>query len=353
MAAPAVTVGGLLGSRPEAIGLPLELLSGAAGLHRVITSPHIQKTGLALAGFDEYLQPGRVLVFGESEVRFLDALEQEVRLQALTAVFTHDVPCVLITGGWEPPPDLRAGADRSQVPLLRTAVSTPLAIAKLTAILEDSLAVREVVHGVLMDILGLGVLVVGESGIGKSECALDLVVRGHRLVADDAVEIHRRGEKDVIGTCPELTRHHMEVRGLGVINIRDLFGVASTRVNKRLELVVQLERWDPPSRRLSVGRQEDGGSQLRGDGRDNREYDRLGLDDSYYDLIGVRLPLVRMPVAPGRSIAILVEVAVRNQMLRGRGRHAARDLAARLDQALKPRDEFDAEPDDDERGDHV
>ena len=324
MSPPAVTVGGLLNSRPEATGLPLELLSGAGGVHRIITSPHIQKTGLALAGFDEYLQPGRVLVFGESEVRFLDSLEQEVRLQALDAVFTHDVPCVLITGGWEPPADLRMGADRAQVPLLRTAVTTPLAIAKLTAVLEDALAVREVIHGVLMDILGLGVLIVGESGIGKSECALDLVVRGHRLVADDTVEIHRRGEKDVIGTCPELTRHHMEVRGLGVINIRDLFGVASTRVNKRLELVVQLERWDQ-----------------------NREYDRVGLDDSYYDLIGVRLPLVRMPVAPGRSVAILVEVAVRNQILRARGRHAARDLVARLERALKAGGDVEADPDED------
>jgi HPr kinase/phosphorylase len=331
MSGPAITVGGLLNSRPEAKGLPLELLSGAGGLHRVITSPHIQKTGLALAGFDEYLQPGRVLVFGESEVRFLDALEHEVRLQALDAVFTHDVPCVLITGGWEPPADLRHGAERASVPLLRTAVATPLAIAKLTAVLEDALAVREVIHGVLMDILGLGVLIVGDSGIGKSECALDLVVRGHRLVADDTVEIHRRGEKDVIGTCPELTRHHMEVRGLGVINIRDLFGVASTRVNKRLELVVQLERWDQ-----------------------NREYDRVGLDDSYYDLIGVRLPLVRMPVAPGRSVAILVEVAVRNQILRARGRHAARDLVARLEQALKTGGEVEADPDDDiEHGGHV
>jgi HPr kinase/phosphorylase len=331
MSAPAVTVGGLLNSRPEATGLPLELLSGAGGLHRVITSPHIQKTGLALAGFDEYLQPGRVLVFGESEVRFLDSLEKEVRLQALEAVFTHDVPCVLITGGWEPPADLRVGAERAQVPLLRTAVATPLAIAKLTGVLEDALAVREVIHGVLMDILGLGVLIVGDSGIGKSECALDLVVRGHRLVADDTVEIHRRGEKDVIGTCPELTRHHMEVRGLGVINIRDLFGVASTRVNKRLELVVQLERWDQ-----------------------NREYDRVGLDDSYYDLIGVRLPLVRMPVAPGRSLAILVEVAVRNQILRARGRHAARDLVARLERALKDSGDVEADPDEDvEHGGHV
>ena len=331
MSPPAVTVGGLLSSRPEARGLPLELLSGAGGLHRVITSPHIQKTGLALAGFDEYLQPGRVLVFGESEVRFLDALEHDVRFKALEAVFTHDVPCVLITGGWEPPADLRLGADHAQVPLLRTAVATPLAIAKFTAVLEDALAVREVIHGVLMDILGLGVLIVGDSGIGKSECALDMVVRGHRLVADDTVEIHRRGDRDVIGTCPELTRHHMEVRGLGVINIRDLFGVASTRVTKRLELVVQLERWDQ-----------------------NREYDRVGLDDSYYDLIGVRLPLVRMPVAPGRSVAILVEVAVRNQILRARGRHAARDLVARLERALKAGGDVEADPDEDlEHGGHV
>jgi HPr kinase/phosphorylase len=344
---PDITVGGLLGSRPEARGLPLELLSGAGGLHRVITSPHIQKTGLALAGFDEYLQPGRVLVFGESEVRFLDALRHEVRLQALAAVFTHDVPCVLITGGWEPPGDLRQGADRAQVPLLRTSVATPLAIAKLTAVLEDALAVREVIHGVLMDILGLGVLIVGDSGIGKSECALDLVVRGHRLVADDAVEIHRRGEKDVIGTCPELTRHHMEVRGLGVINIRDLFGVASTRVNKRLELVVQLERWDPPSRLASAGRSGEGSPKPKAEAGQNREYDRVGLDDSFHDLIGVRLPLVRMPVAPGRSVAILVEVAVRNQILRARGRHAARDLANRLERALKSGGDVETDPDED------
>jgi HPr kinase/phosphorylase len=342
-----LTVGGLLSSRLDVWGLPLELLSGSGGLHRIITSPHIQKTGLALAGFDEYLQPGRVLVFGESEVRFLDALEHEVRLQALDAVFTHDVPCVLITGGWEPPADLRIGADRAQVPLLRTAVATPLAIAKLTAVLEDTLAVREVVHGVLMDILGLGVLIVGESGIGKSECALDLVVRGHRLVADDTVEIHRRGEKDVIGTCPELTRHHMEVRGLGVINIRDLFGVASTRVNKRLELVVQLERWEPPSRVAPPSRYGESAQKPAADGGPAREYDRLGLDDSYYDLIGIRLPLVRMPVAPGRSVAILVEVAVRNQILRAQGRHAARDLVDRLERVLKSAGEVETEPDED------
>ena len=294
------------------MGLPLELLSGGGGVERVITSPHIQKTGLALAGFDEYLQPSRILVFGESEVRYLESLDHEKRLNVLAAAFSHDIPCVLITGGWNPPVDLLVASERYHIPLLRTSVATPLAIAKISTLLDDALAVREVMHGVLVDILGLGVLIIGESGIGKSECALDLVVRGHRLVADDTVEVRRRGETVVIGTCPELTRYHMEVRGLGVINIRDLFGIAATRTSKRVELVVQLERWDA-----------------------TREYDRLGLDEKQYELFGVRIPLLHMPVAPGRSLAILVEVAARNQLLRTRGINAARDLAARLDRELR------------------
>ena len=341
--APSVTVGGLLQSRPEALGLRLELLSGKAGLDRVMTSPHIQKTGLALAGFHEYLQPGRILVLGESEVRYLESLDTAARTQSLWAAFSHDFPCVLITGGWDPPPELLAASERYRLPVLRTAVTTPLAIAKITAVLDDRLAVRELVHGVLIDILGLGVLIVGESGIGKSECALDLVVRGHRLVADDAVEVRRRGETAIIGTCPDLTRFHMEVRGLGVINIRDLFGVAATRISKRVELVVQLERWDPPSRSYGEAslKPEAAASQAP-------EYDRLGLDDNYFDLAGAKVPLIQMPVAAGRSLAILIEVAARNQLLRMRGRHAARDLAARLDQNLKDLEaELDVEADED------
>ena len=325
MTAPSVTVAGLLHSRPETIGLPLELLSGAAGLERTIASPHIQKTGLALTGFHAYLKPARILVFGESEVRYLESLPEERRQHTLADVLAHDIPCVLITGGWEAPRELVAASERFNVPLLRTTVQTPLAIAKISALLDDRLAVREVIHGVLMDILGLGVLIVGESGIGKSECALDLVVRGHRLVADDTVEIRRRGETVIIGACPELTRHHMEVRGLGVINIRDLFGVASTRTSKRVELVVQLERWDPA-----------------------REYDRLGLDDNVYDLLGLKVPLVSMPVAPGRSLAILVEVAARNQLLRTRGLNAARALVTRLEERLReaePEAEHEADED--------
>ena len=307
-----VTVGALLSSRPEAFGLPLDLLAGAEGLDRIITSPHIQKTGLALAGFHEYLKPGRVLVFGESEIRYLESLGVAARVAALRLALTLDFPCVLITGGFAPPAELVVEAEHARVPLLKTTTSTPMAIAKLASILEDSLAERTVLHAVLMDVLGLGVLISGESGIGKSECALDLIVRGHRLVADDTVEVRRRQEAILIGTCPELTRHHMELRGLGVINVKDLFGIASTRSSKRVELVVQLERWDP-----------------------SREYERLGLDDTFYDILGLRIPFIRMPVAPGRNIAILVEVAARNQLLRSRGHHAARALADRLDQALR------------------
>src|SRR5439155_22964485 len=182
---------------------------------------------------------------------------------------------------------------------------------KIESILEDSLAERTVIHAVLLDVLGLGILITGESGIGKSECALDLIVRGHRLVADDTVEVRRRSETILIGTCPDLTRHHMELRGLGVINVKELFGIASTRSAKRVELVVQLERWDPL-----------------------RQYERLGLDDEHDEILGLRVPLIRMPVAPGRNIAILVEVAARNQLLRARGHHAARILAARLEDTL-------------------
>src|SRR3989454_2060042 len=309
---PGVSVGALLRSRPEAFGLPLDLLAGADGLDRAITSPQIQKTGLALAGFHEYLKPGRVLIFGESEIRYLESLETAARVPSMRLALPLDVQCLLVPGGFTPPVELIVEAERAGLPWLKTGIPTPTAIAKLTSILEDSLAERTMLHAVLMDVLGLGVLIAGESGIGKSECALDLIVRGHRLVADDTVEMRRRQDTMLIGTCPELTRHHMELRGLGVINVKELFGIASTRSSKRVELVVQLERWDP-----------------------SREYERLGLDDDSYEILGLRVPLIRMPVAPGRNIAILVEVAARNQLLKARGHHAARALAERLEATLR------------------
>ncbi len=308
-----VTVADLLRDLAESRALVLELEAGAAGLERPILIPQPQKTGLALSGFDAYLHAGRVLIFGESEIRYVESLLPAERAAALQRVFAHNLPCVLVTGGFTPHPDMIAAADETSVPLLRTPASTPDAMSRLSAILDTYLAARGIVHGVLMDILGLGVLVVGDSGIGKSECALDLVVRGHRLVADDAVELRCRQQSFLIGTCPDLTRHHMEIRGLGLINVQDLFGVASTRTSKRVELVVQLERWES-----------------------GREYDRLGVDDEFYEVLGIRIPMVRMPVAPGRNVAILVEVAARNQLLRTRGHHAARRLVDRIHRQLDP-----------------
>jgi HPr kinase/phosphorylase len=322
-----VSVATLLRDLADSRALPMELLAGHAGTERRITIAQPQKTGLALSGFDAYLHTGRVLVFGESEIRYVESLTADGRTPALDRVFGHDLPCVLITGGFAPVIEIVDAANRTAVPLLQTTASTPEAMSRLSAILDTYLAARGTVHGVLMDILGLGVLVVGESGIGKSECALDLVVRGHRLVADDAVELRCRAQSYVLGSCPDLTRHHMEIRGLGLINVQDLFGVASTRTSKRVELVVQLERWEP-----------------------GREYDRLGIDDEFYETLGVRIPMVRMPVAPGRNVAILVEVAARNQLLRSRGHHAARKLVDRLNRRLEP----GARPDDDvETGDEV
>jgi HPr kinase/phosphorylase len=298
-------------SAPERL-FDLELIAGSNGLSRRITDSHPQKTGLALAGFDGYLRKGRALILGESEIRYLESLPGPERLAAIEKVLSHDLPCIVITQGFAAPPGLLEAADRAGLPLLSTRAATPDAMARLLYALDGYLGPRTTVHGVLMDILGLGVLVVGESGIGKSECALDLVVRGHRLVADDGVELRCRAESFVLGSCPEVTRHHMEIRGLGIINVQDLFGVASTRTSKRVELVVQLERWEA-----------------------GREYDRLGLDDQRYEVLGVRIPMIRMPVAPGRNVAILVEVAARNQLLRTRGHHAAQRLVDRLERRME------------------
>ncbi len=305
-----VTVDGVVRAAGS-LGFDLAVLAGAGGLDRSIHIPYPQKTGLALVGFDASLQAGRLLVFGESEVRYLERLPPDACGETLARVFARGIPCIVVTKSLQPPLPLVSEADRLAVPLLSTSLPTPRALAKLTTLLDDRLSPRANLHGVLLDILGLGVLVVGESGIGKSECALELVGRGHRLVADDVVDVRRRAEAVIIGTCPALTRHHMEVRGIGLINVRDLFGVAATRASKRVELVIELERWDPA-----------------------REYDRLGLDEAYYDVVGVQIPTIRIPVAPGRNLAILVEVAARTHLLRTRGEHAARRLAARLESQL-------------------
>src|SRR5688572_8442077 len=187
-----VPVSTLLRDLAESRGIDLELLAGAGGVGRRITNPHPQKTGLALSGFDKYLREGRILVLGESEVRFLEALTPEERSAVIRQVFSHALPCLVVTAGLHPPQEVLDEGDRAKLPVMKTRAATPLVMSRLADTLDVYLAERAVVHGVLMDILGLGVLIIGESGIGKSECALDLIVRGHRLVADDAVELRAR-----------------------------------------------------------------------------------------------------------------------------------------------------------------
>jgi HPr kinase/phosphorylase len=320
-----IGVGSLLGARGAGHRLDFDLLAGAAGLDRRISQPYVQKTGLALAGDEAWIEPGQIVVFGRSEVEYLSRMEPAARTNALRRILQRDLPAIVLTSGLDGPPELSAEAERAGVPLLRTALPASVAGVRLTALLEDRLAPREMQHGVLLDLFGLGVLLVGESGIGKSECAVELIARGHRLVADDTVEVRRRAEAILIGTCPELTRHHVEIRGLGLVNVMDLFGVSATRSSKRVELVVRLERWEH-----------------------GREYDRLGLDLATTRILDVEVPLVAIPIAPGRNVAILVEVAARNQLLRARGRDAARLLAGRLERRLEVLGDREGGPDEGE-----
>jgi len=290
----------------------LHVVAGAAGLDREISHASLQKTGLALAGLPEYLENGRVLLFGRSEVQYLAALDEDERRRRLTPVLGAGLPCVIVAAGLPVDPVLADQAARAGVPVLRTSVLTSAALVALTGVLDACLAPTVTLHGVVVDVLGLGVLLLGESGIGKSECALDLVVRGHRLVADEPVEIQRRGGTTLVGTCPPLTRHHMEVRGLGIMHVQELFGVASTRQSIVIELIVRLVRFD-----------------------EHATYERLGVDEHHVSLLDVALPVVTLPVAPGRNIGILVEVAARRHLLRAQGVPAAARLAARLDEALR------------------
>ncbi len=297
---------------PPAAALGLRLVAGRAGLDREVLLSRIQRPGLALTGFVEYIRYGRVQVMGGAEVGYLATLNSRARRAALRRLLRCRITCFVVTKGLAPPPELLEEAEGQDVPVLATAAeSTPL-IKQLGSFLEERLALRVHLHAVLLDVFGLGVLVVGESGIGKSECGLELVDRGHRLVADDVVEIKRLADA-LLGASPDLTRYHMELRGLGVLNVKDLYGVSSVRLSKRVELVVSLERWEA-----------------------GREYDRLGLRDERYPVLGLEVPLIRMPVAPGRNIALLLEVAARNQLLKARGFDAARRFAERVDELVAP-----------------
>ena len=290
--------------------LGLSLVAGEDGLDNTINRPRIQKPGLALAGFLEYIHPGRIQILGRSEITFLAERPSEERARIISQICRQGVSCFVVTAGRQPPEELSLETERYRVPLLCTDLPSSVVIDGLTRYLEDRLAPRAVMHGVLLDVYGLGVFILGDSGVGKSECALDLVVRGHRLVSDDVVEI-RRKRGILVGTGPELTRYHMELRGLGIINVKDLFGVASVRFEKDVEYLIKLDPWKPGKR-----------------------YDRLGLDENVYEILGVKLPYVEMPVGPGRNLSVLIEVAARNHLLKRKGYNPARELARRLGERL-------------------
>jgi HPr kinase/phosphorylase len=291
--------------------LRLTLAAGAGGLGHVITLARVQRPGLAVSGYTDYIRYGRVQIMGGSELGFLGRMSGARRAASVARLARARISCFVVTKGLAPPAELLEQAEARGIPVLVTPLESTPFIKALSAFLEERLAQRLHLHSVLLDVFGLGVLVVGESGIGKSECALDLIDRGHRLIADDVVEIKRIGD-DLIGASPDLTRYHMELRGLGVLNIKDLYGVSSVRMSQRVELVVSLERWEA-----------------------GREYDRLGLRDEQFMILGIELPLVRMPVAPGRNIALLVEVASRNRLLKDRGYDAARRFAERVDELIE------------------
>jgi HPr kinase/phosphorylase len=302
---PRVAVRELLGR--EAVALGLRLLAGRAGLDREILMPRVQRPGLALSGYTDYISYGRVQIVGGSEIGYLRTLTARARARVLARLARCRISCFVVTRGLPAPAELLREGERRGIPVLATAsASTPL-IKALSAFLEERLALCVQLHAVLVDVFGLGVLIKGESGIGKSECALDLVDRGHRLVADDVVEL-RRVADTLQGSSPALTRYHMELRGVGVIDLKDLYGVSSVRLSKRVELVVDMERFEP-----------------------GQDHDRLGLRRERDLILGLEVPMIRLPVAPGRSTALLVEVAARNQLLRQRGYDAARRLARRVD----------------------
>lgn len=286
----------------------LEFLTSDVPLDRDCSDPDVTSPGLALAGFVERFPEGRVQVFGQTEMMYLSALDEEKAARRLETFFGRDIPVAFVTKGQEVPTPMVEAARRHGVPLFRTRLSTRDFFRRLKPYLEVALAPSTSVHGSLADVFGVGLLFIGSSGIGKSECVLDLVERGHRLVADDLVLVSRRGNDVLIGAGHPLQRHHMEIRGVGIIDVRGLFGIQAIRQQKRIEVVVRLEAWD-----------------------DARSYDRTGLESNHEEILGVELPRVTVPLNPGKNITVISEVVAMNHLLKFSGV----DSAARFDQELQ------------------
>ncbi len=294
--------------------LELTLMAGREGLKKQITHSQVQKMGLALTGFVQFINPERLQVVGNTEMAYFKTLTSEMQERVIHQICSLPLSCLVITRALEIPELLLRDADEKGIPLFRTNLRSFEFIDRVTKFLEEKLASTSSLHGVLMDIYGVGVLILGKSGIGKSECALDLILRGHRLVADDMVHIQKRSASSVIGSGFEVIQHHMEIRGLGIINIRSLFGVEAIREKKKVELVLELMEWDT-----------------------HREYDRLGFEEEKFSILGVELPMLRIPVTPARNLTTIIEVAVRNHLLKGMGYDSALEFERKLLRKMEER----------------
>ena len=273
----------------------------------LIVSRDVIRPGLELYGFCDYFDPKRITVLGRSEMAMLESLGEKKKAEAIDHFFALRPATVIVARDIDPCGYMTAAAERYDIPLLSSRDSTSNVVADLVSLLNVELAPRITRHGVLIEVYGEGILLVGDSGVGKSETAIELIKRGHRLIADDAVEIRRVSSKSLVGRAPENIRHFIELRGIGIVNVARVFGVGAVKVSESLDLVVQLEAWDP-----------------------TKNYQRTGLESEYYDILGVNIPSTIIPVSPGRNLAVVLETAAINNRQKKMGYNAAKELLIRL-----------------------
>jgi HPr kinase/phosphorylase len=291
--------------------LKLESVNGDVGFEREIADKNIHRPGLALAGYVELFTYDRVQIFGNTEIKYLNHLTMDERINAFKTIFKFDLPCIFITGENKLDDELVAIATEHRVAVILTPLETTKFVYFISDFLDDHFAPQTVLHGSFVDVDGIGVLITGRSGIGKSEIALDLVERGHRLVADDVVMVTRKGEGILMGAGSDVVKHYMEIRGLGLIDVRSIFGIRSIRFQKRVEIVVELQEW-----------------------RNDIEYTRTGLDHENISILGVSLPHIKLPIVPGKNITVIVEVIAMDYQLKHYGYDSAKEFAKRLDAAI-------------------
>ncbi|MCP4631386.1 MAG: HPr(Ser) kinase/phosphatase [candidate division Zixibacteria bacterium] len=307
-----VTVEKLVSDRQDIF--ELTVFSPGHGLKNRIENNQVHRPGLALAGFIEKFAHKHSQILGQTEITYLQSLEVSRRFEVLRDLFSLDIPVVFITKGNRPLTELIQVAEETQTPVIGTRLSTVEFDHRYSSYLNSLFAPRTMIHGTLVDVHGVGLLYTGKSGVGKSECALDLVERGHRLVADDVVLITRKAPEVILGASTEMLTHHMEVRGIGIIDIERLFGIRAIRIQKRIEAQVMLEFWDGES-----------------------DYDRLGIDEKFTTILGVEIPLITIPVSPGKNITVISEVIAMNHMLKVYGLNPAVEFSSRLADVMKRR----------------